>query len=309
MNKNILIYTHMPRFSFKDGGTVVQYNIARILSNYKQNVKIYSSSGEKIPNSIFMNFYNNDFPIDDNCVVIYCEGTPGNPLNAKNVVRWMLSVLGQNVPYDYLNTWSKNELVYHFNSEPRFENEPEKIGTIYKLLSPLYLNPYMKQTNFQERQGICFSVRKAFVTHKKKIYGCHPEGSFEIPAETSQMKYIEYFNKYKWFISYDSNTFLTMMSVICGCISIVYKVDGLTKEEWLKTTAAAEYLKHNGLNNLYGIAYGREDMQYASDTVHLAKQQWDNIIEYCEEKTVLPFIEDLNNFENMQNTIENNYNI
>ena len=61
----------MPRFSFKDGGTVVQYNIARILSNYKQNVKIYSSSEEKIPNSIFRNFYNNDFPIDDNCIVLY----------------------------------------------------------------------------------------------------------------------------------------------------------------------------------------------------------------------------------------------
>ncbi len=66
-------------------------------------------------------------------------------------------------------------------------------------------------------------------------------------------------------------------------------------------------MKNNGLNNLYGIAYGREDMEYAKSTLHLVKEQWDDIINYCEEKTVLPFIEDLKNFENMQNTIENNY--
>ncbi len=180
MNKNILIYTHMPRFNFKDGGTVVQYNLARILSNYKQNVKIYSHSGEKITNSIFSNFYNNDFPIDDNCVVIYCEGTPGNPLNAKNVVRWMLSVLGQNVPYDYLNTWSKNELVYHFNSEPRFDNEPEKIGIIYKMLTPIYLNPNIKKYNYEIREGFCYTLRKAHLIHKENLFIEHPPGSFEI---------------------------------------------------------------------------------------------------------------------------------
>ena len=120
MVKNILIYTHMSNFSFEDGGTVVQYYLAQILEEYGHMVRIYPSSGIKTPNNIFSKFYNNDFPKDDNTVVIYCEGTQGNPLNAKNVVRWMLSELGQNVPYDWVNTWGKNELVYYFNSELKF---------------------------------------------------------------------------------------------------------------------------------------------------------------------------------------------
>ena len=102
---------------------------------FEQTKKTIQTIREKIPNSIFMNFYNNDFPIDDNCVVIYCEGTQGNPLNAKNVVRWMLSKLGQNVPYNWVDTWGKNELVYYFNSEKKIQNKPDKLGSIYKMLN------------------------------------------------------------------------------------------------------------------------------------------------------------------------------
>ena len=306
MQKNILIYTHMPHFDFKDGGTLCQYNLARILDELGQNVRIYPTSGLIVKNSVFSKFYNNDFPIDENSVVIYCEGTPGNPLNAKNVVRWMLSVLGQNVPYDYVNTWGKNELVYHFNSEPRFDIIPEKIGVTYKLLSSLYINPYIKQTNFGERTGVCYTIRKAHYIHKNGIRNAHPKGSFNITTQ-SQMECIDIFNKYKWFISYDSNTFLTILAALCGCISVVYKVHGLNKQQWIQTTAAVEYLKYKGLDNLYGIAYGQEDMQYAIDTIHLVKEQWDDILKFNKEKTIIPFINDIQNIENMQNTIHNNY--
>jgi hypothetical protein len=60
------------------------------------------------------------------------------------------------------------------------------------------------------------------------------------------------------------------------------------------------------LDNLYGIAYGQEDLQYAQDTIHLVKEQWDDIVNYSKEKTIIPFINDLENFDSMQNTIQNN---
>ena len=306
MQKNIIIYTHMPHFDFKDGGTVAQYNLARILDELGQNVRIYSHTGILIQNNIFNKFYNNDFPIDENSVVIYCEGTPGNPLNAKNVVRWMLSELGKNVPYDYVNTWEKNELVYYFNSETKFDTSPGKMGNVYKFLSCLYINPLAKQNNFEERNGICYTIRKAH-WHSNGITTIHPNSSFEITREHDQQECIDFFNKYKYFISYDPCTFLSIMAALCGCISIVYPINGLNKQQWIQTTAAVEYLKYKGLDNLYGIAYGQEDMQYAIDTIHLVKEQWDDILKFNKEKTIIPFINDIQNFENMQNTIQNNY--
>ena len=305
MKKNILIYSHQNMFMNNDGGIVVMFNLANLLEKYGENVRIYINI--KNENHIFNNFYNNDFPIDDNCVVIYCEGTPGNPLNAKNVVRWMLSVLGQNVPYDYLNTWSKNELVYHFNSEPRFDNEQEKFGIIYKMLTPIYLNPNIKKYNYEIREGFCYTLRKAHLIHKENLFIEHPPGSFEITRFHNIDDCIEIFNNYTFFFCYDSNSFLSIMAPLCGCITIVHKIKDTTKQEWIKTTAVREYLKYKNLDNLYGIAYGKEDIEYAKNTIHLVKEQWDDIVNFCKEKTVLPFIEDIQNFENMQNTIENNY--
>lgn len=304
---NILIYTHMPKFDFKDGGTVVQYYLAQILEEYGQNVRIYTNNNLNILNSIFSKFYNNDFPIDDETIVIYCEGTQGNPLNAKKVVRWMLSKLGQNVPVEWVNTWGKNELVYYYNSEEKIATSPEKIGSIYKLLNVLYINPYAKNINPNPRSGFCHTFRKSAQIHGSIKKYIHPRGSFEVKREYTQMQCITLFNKFKVFVSYDSLTFLNVIAALCGCISVVYKVEGLSKQEWINTTAASEFLKFKGHNNLFGIAYGLEDIPFAVSTLHLVPQQWNNIVNYSKEKLVLPFIDDINNFEQMTNTIQNNF--
>jgi len=305
MGKNIIVYTHEPNFKFENGGTVVQYYLAQLLEAAGQNVRIFPCSYIQTQNSIFNHFYNNDFPVDDNTVVIYCEGTPGNPLNAKYVVRWMLSELGQNVPYDRVNTWGKNELVYYFNSELKFEKNPEKKGNIYKLLSLLYVNPQAIIINKNRRSGTCFTYRKSYI-HKNGIRKIHPPGSFEITRDHSQAQCIRIFNKFKFFISYDPLTFLSMIAAMCGCISFVYKMNGLNKKEWLNTLACADYLQFSG-EDLYGVAYGADDLQFAIRTLHLVKPQWIRLQNYIKEKTLLPFIEDINHFENMTNTVETNY--
>jgi hypothetical protein len=308
MKNNVIIYLHHEHgLLINDGGTVAMFNFARLLEKYGKNVRMYVNSYNKTENPIFYKYYENDFPIDDNCVVVYCEGTKGNPLNAKYVVRWMLSELGQNVPYSNLNTWSKNELVYYFNSETKFEKNPEKIGKIYKLLTTIYLNPNIEKKNNGIREGFCYTMRKALLIHKTSLFIEHPPNSFEITREHNPDDCVKIFNNYKFFLCYDPLTFLIIISAICGCIPIVHKIKGLSKQEWIQKTAASEYLKYKGLNNLYGIAYGKEDIEYARSTLHLVKDQWNDIINFCNEKTVIPFIEDIQNFENMQNTIQNNY--
>jgi hypothetical protein len=84
-------------------------------------------------------------------------------------------------------------------------------------------------------------------------------------------------------------------------------VAGLTKQQWIQTTTAAEYCKSKGLDNLYGIAYGQEDMEYAKNTIHLVKEQWDNIIKYSKEQIIVPFINDIQDINNMLNVVKNNY--
>jgi hypothetical protein len=303
--KNIIIYTHSPNFNINDGGIVAEYFLAKTLKKIGQNVRICSVNQR--PNHLFMDYYNNDFPIDDNAVVIYCEGTQGNPLNAKYVVRWMLSKLGQNVPYNWVNTWGKNELVYYFNSEEKIAKNPEKIGNIYKFLNILFVNPLAVNHHLPTRKGTCFTIRKEINTHGRKKPVVHPPNSFEIKHRHKQSDYVKIFNAHKYFISYDSITFLSVISALCGCISIVIKVDGLSKEDWLNTLAVAGYLKESEEKTLYGIAYGADDLEYARSTLHLAKEQWNKIVNYSENKYVLSFINDINNWDSNLNILRNNF--
>lgn len=304
---NIVIFTY--HFNESSGGITALYNLAKNINelfNKNISVKMFCVDENCEPNT-YCSDYANISDINDNTIVIYPEVIHGNPLNAKNVVRWILAPIGMNVPCDIANTWGKSDLVYYFNSEIKFESNPEKIGSIYKYLTILNINSYIQKYNFEERIGICYTIRKGKGIHKNNLYTVHPIDSFEITHEHTQPQSVEFFNKYKFFISYDSLTFYTVIAALCGCISIVYKVQGLNKQQWIQTTVAAEYLKSKGLDNLYGIAYGQENMQYAADTIHLVKEQWDDILKFNKEKTIVPFINDIKNFKNMQNTVQNNY--
>ena len=166
---------------------------------------------------------------------------------------------------------------------------------------------YVKQSNFNSRNGICYTVRKGGVIHKDKLNFVHPKNAFEITREHSQMQCVEFFNIYKYFMCYDSLTFYIIISALCGCIPVIYKVEGLTKKDWIHTTVAAEYCKFKNIDNLYGIAYGKEDIEFAENTIHLVREQLNDIINFCETQTVIPFLNDMLKFSEMINTVENNF--
>ena len=76
-------------------------------------------------------------------------------------------------------TWGKNDLVYYFNSEEKIKNNIEKLGSIYKLLNIMYINPYAQIYNKNSRGGICYTIRKGLEYHKT-LKMVHPSKSFEI---------------------------------------------------------------------------------------------------------------------------------
>jgi hypothetical protein len=301
--KNILIYC-INSFDIKCGGLTVQYELCKILDNMGINVRIQAP--DKISNSIFMNYYNNEFNLNET-IVIYGETINGNPLNAPHVVRWILGPIGMSSSIETHKTWGKNDLVYYFNSENKFETNKELIGKIYKTLTSLYINPLIKNYNNPSRKGYCHTFRKSHI-HKTLRYAHPPQASLEITREHKQIEYINIFNKREIFICYDPLTFLAIIAAMCGCISVVIKVDGVaTHLDWIKTTAVAEYAKENNIDKLYGIAYGLDEISWARDTIHLVGEQWIKIDNFFKEKTIISFLEDLKNLENLENTVENNY--
>lgn len=300
---NILIYT-IGNFDIKCGGLVVQYNLAKILKELGINVKIRASNN--IVNPIFNDYYLNENIDFDNTVVIYGETIEGNPINAKYIVRWILAPLGVIADENIYKTWNKNDLVYYFNSENKFFFNKNKIGNIYKLLNCVYISPIIKNINLK-RNGICHTFRKSHMHKNNKFKLIHPKNSFEIKQSFTQEQIVNIFNSHKIFISYDPLTFLNIMAALCGCISIVQKVKGLNKEQWLRTTVAYRFFKIKGLNGPFGIAYGLEDLNYAIKTIHLVKYQWNNILEFNKKQFIENFLYDINNYKNMINNVENNY--
>jgi hypothetical protein len=291
-------------FIFECGGVVVQYELANILNNLGVDVSIMSPIN--IQNSICNNFYDGT-PIDiDNTFVIYGETIEGNPLNAKYVIRWILAPIGICSDTNIFKTWGKNDIIYYFNSETKFINEPNKvIYNIYKLLNIIYINPLAENNNIGGRKEYCFTFRKSYI--HKNLELIHPQNSVEITSYHTQLECINIFNQHTYFISYDPLTFLLIISALCGCISIIPKVNNMSKNEWLNITPFNEYIKETGINTLYGIAYGIEELEFAKNTIHLVKQQWTEIRECMINKNIKSFLKDMENYKYLINNVENNY--
>jgi hypothetical protein len=300
---NIIIYPH-EAYAEDNGGINVLYNFARVLNEMNKNACIYPSHGY-IKNGVCNKYFVQNFDLN-NAVVVYCEGTIGNPLNSRFVVRWLLSEIGKNVNIDRALSFGKNELVYYFNYETKFDLHPEHVNTRYKTLSMLYINPIFTNNNKSPRpEEWCFTKRKqSYHTYTNDI---HPAGSHEIVRNTPFETHRDVFNKYKYFVSYDPLTFLTILAAKCGCISIVYPLNGMKKAEWYKTTAIHEYLSANNITELYGIAYGVEEIAWAESTLPLVSKQWADIHRYYVQNHGLRFLHDLQHFHTVENTIENNF--
>jgi len=199
-----------------------------------------------------------NFNIKDNTVAIYSEIVLGNPLNAKNVVRWLLHQPGFHYGQVMYNS---GELLFKFNSAINDFSYPGSKTSTQELKVIHYpLEHYNLEELPADKKGVAYCIRKG--KHKKIV---HDLSSSTLIDNLSHKEVAKVFKKSKQFISYDTYTAYSIFAVLCGCESIVIPDKGTSETEW--------YPKEM---DRYGIAYGFENIEKANATAHLVKQHITN---------------------------------
>ena len=188
--------------------------------------------------------------LSKNSIVIYPEPVLGNPLMARNVVRWLLYKPGLIHPFDF----GSDEMFFRVGP---ITDIPEITGGAPDLLM-WKVNPVYRNENRPNRSGICYMLRKG--DYKARIPETEASDAICIDS-MSHAEVNEIFNRCETFYSYDEATMYSQFAAICGCTSVV--IPGLFKsrEEW-----AAQHP-----NGRFGIAYGThaEELRHARATRHL----------------------------------------
>lgn len=217
----------------------------------------------------------NPFFSNKNTVVLYPEIVYGNPLNAKNVARWLLYY--NRYPND-TSAYGKNDMFFSYRKifNDNQLNPNQRIVKITCFDHKLY-----KQTNFSKRNGSCFIIRKGQnrTDLPQKMNGI----VIDLLPEEEKVKI---FNQCEFCYCYDTQTFYSSIASICGCKTIVVPEPGKTRKDYRGCDD----------NPHYGIAYGstKEEMDWAEKT----KTKLIDSLNYDESnmQNAKKFIDYMNNF-------------
>lgn len=286
--KKFIIFS--PSYNENSGGIVVLHKLCSILNDlgYESYLRPYFYSYELNRNNIGEFLYqlikwsglglirrfrtNPDFNtplykesvVDESCVVVYPEVVFGNPMRAKNVVRWLLHQPGFHEKKFF---YGENELIFKFNSAVKDFNFPGSCLSSNELKVIHYpLSVYNLEGVADTRSGTAYCVRKG----RGKIF-IHDDSDAVLIDGMSHEEIAKVFKRVKRFVSYDTYTAYSIFAVLCGCESIVVPDDGVSVEDWYPDE-----------QDRYGIAYGMDDIEWAASTAYRVKDR----VKREEEKVV-----------------------
>ena len=288
-NKKYLIFA--PSYNENSGGAIVLHKLCHLLNdlgyeaslfpffvNYeishlgflKSILSIFQKEKKRILKSyrlcasfntpVIKSLKDIDF---DEYIVVYPEIVFGNPLGAKNIVRWFLHQPGHRTGKIY---YGKGELYFKFNSAiddfyfPGSKTSDNELKIIHYPLD-IYYEPSVSSV----RKGTAYCIRKG--RNKKILHDLN--GSINIDGKSHE-EIANIFRKVELFISYDVYTAYSVFAVLCGSMSVVVPDENMTIDDW-----------YPNLSDRNGIAYG-----FSVEEINRAKKTRSKVKDYVinEEK-------------------------
>jgi hypothetical protein len=251
MAKKYLIY--IDQFCSTSGGQVALHKLCHDLRALGEEAYVYTENTHPKLNvsSIF-----EVLPIGNSSewVVIYPEIYVGNPLNAKNVVRWILNTPGQcgGNSEQFYKLLNERDLIYKFSPFFKYDGNDNGILRTTFIDYDIFYNKKMER-KWKE----CFIVKKGGINN---IY--HSSDAIDLAQYQHDWDQAsDILNQCERFFCYDNECFWVTLAALCGCISIVIPNKNINSSQW----------KESFPFNKYGIAFGMDEESYAKETILLVK--------------------------------------
>jgi hypothetical protein len=310
--KKILIVA--PSYSANNGGSIVLHKLCHIINNlgreaylfpFVDNLELNKFNYKSVLVKFFKKHLREPFrkfktipglntpvlkkrPEDietDKWIIVYPEIIFGNPLYAKNVVRWLL----HNPGFHNQDSSTRSGYFYgsgelYFRIGNWFKDFQHPDSTTSKLFLQVFHFP-LDLFNLKEassnRSGTAYAIRKG---KDKKII--HDLKNSILIDDLKIEEISKIFKKVETFISYDSMTTLFYFAALCGCNSVVIPDENVPESEWMPNP-----------EDRYGIAYGFENIHKARETLHLLPDRFKKM-ESESESSVKNFLNEIDNFFN-----------
>ena len=254
-------------YSDRSGGSIAMHTLCHELNKvgasagilHPKVYKHYLPLKDVNPHTLHLSYrYNTPLveQIDqDNDIILYPEGTPGNPFGFKKVIRWILYYPEKEIESKY----GDNDLLVYYNTKFSEKNltdnrksfvdrnpctEEEVVFTFDPMLD------VYRDLNIKRDINEAVFVYKASEEEGFKKLEQHL-GLLEIPAHLPSDQLVQLLNRIKRVYVYDTDTFTSVIASLCGCEVVVVPKKGLTEQGF----------KNKTLTQKYGIAYGVENIK------------------------------------------------
>ena len=260
-----------PPYTHKSAGTKVLYELSYLLNNHGCESYMFVWDGKSYLSDKYK-ICSYDFMMDSlskGAWIVYPEIISGNPVGAKNVIRYVLNVPGL-LAGD--KTYDSSEILFAYNSYI------SKHAWNCPILKTPHVNLDICRNYNLSRKGSCFFVGKGRNVPRR------PElEEIEIINVTSQQLY-DLFNRCEVFYTYDDMTSLCEEARLCGCPVVILN-EFSDKFDLLR-------------ENKYGMAFGLSELGWAKKTVHKFKKRYIEQYSMLFEKQLKLFLRKTNESKN-----------
>lgn len=257
---NFVVFSQFPQYIDYIGSSTVSHTLANELALLGESTFIYAN--ETPHKQVSCIPWGSEIDYDNENTIFILPAGAGDHTFAQDIPSFINN--SQNIVRHLVN--------YQVKQYPK-ENKLYQLSKYFNTLDEQKVDGYMPMLNIDfntfknhnlPRSGRCYLIKGEEYLTGQPIYHNSSDTNLDNywAYKGDRMAFLaEMFNKHEIFFTYNTQTFISVLAAMCGCISVILPHPNTSKEKLL-----------NFPQNKFGISYGFDDINHSIDTLHLVEK-------------------------------------